>query len=158
MDLSGYPSLNLPKAQLQVRVCDDGVVRVHDPLRGKYVALTPEEWVRQHFVANLIDNLGYPRALMGNEVALTLNGTARRCDTVLFGADGLAPRMIVEYKAPHVEITQKVFDQIVRYNMVLRARWLAVSNGLRHFCCEVDYEHRTCRFLRNFPSYDDLKD
>ena len=156
MDLHTLPTLNLPAAQLQVRRCADGVTRVHDPLRGKFVALTPEEWVRQNFVAHLTGNLGYPPALMGNEVSLTLNGTSRRCDTVLFSSNGLVPLMIVEYKAPGVEITQKVFDQIVRYNMVLRARWLAVSNGLRHFCCEVDYDARACRFLPEFPSYADI--
>ena len=102
-----------------MRQCPDGVERVLDPLRGKWVALTPEEWVRQHFVAHLTENLGYPAALMGNEVPLTLNGTSRRCDTVLFSSEGLRPVMIVEYKAPHVEITQRVFDQIVRYNLSL---------------------------------------
>jgi len=156
MDLCQLPKLNLPPAPLDVRRCDDGVVRVFDALRGKYVALTPEEWVRQHFVRHLIDHLGYPAALMGNEVSLTLNGTARRCDTVLFSPEGLVPRMIVEYKAPGVEITQKVFDQIVRYNMVLHARWLAVSNGMRHFCCEIDYNARGVRFLPQFPAYRQL--
>ncbi len=91
-----------------MRQCPDGVERVLDPLRGKWVALTPEEWVRQHFVAHLTENLGYPAALMGNEVPLTLNGTSRRCDTVLFSSEGLRPVMIVEYKAPHVEITAGV--------------------------------------------------
>ncbi len=121
------------------------------------MALTPEEWVRQHFVAHLTENLGYPAALMGNEVPLTLNGTSRRCDTVLFSSEGLRPVMIVEYKAPHVEITQRVFDQIVRYNMVLHARWLIVSNGLRHFCCEVDYENRKVRFVADIPAYHDIR-
>lgn len=148
--------LNLPPASLRVKKCDDGIVRVYDPLRDRYVALSPEEWVRQHFVAHLTGNLGYPAALMGNEVPLTLNGTSRRCDTVLFAPQGLAPVMIVEYKAPHIEITQKVFDQIVRYNMVLQARWLIVSNGMRHFCCEIDYDERRVSFLPGIPSYADI--
>lgn len=137
-------------------MCDDGVRRVYDALRRKFVALTPEEWVRQHFVAYMTGELGYPAALMGNEVGITLNGTSRRCDTVLFSRKGLAPLMIVEYKAPHIEITQRVFDQIVRYNMVLHARWLVVSNGMRHFCCEIDYEKRGVRFLPNVPRYEEL--
>lgn len=137
-------------------MCDDGVRRVYDALRRKFVALTPEEWVRQHFVAYMTGELGYPAALMGNEVGITLNGTSRRCDTVLFSRNGLAPLMIVEYKAPHIEITQRVFDQIVRYNMVLHARWLVVSNGMRHFCCEIDYEKRGVRFLPNVPRYEEL--
>lgn len=150
------PPLNLPAAQLQCKICDDGVRRVYDALRRKFVALTPEEWVRQHFVAYMTGELGYPAALMGNEVGITLNGTSRRCDTVLFSRNGLVPLMIVEYKAPHIEITQRVFDQIVRYNMVLQARWLVVSNGMRHFCCEIDYEKRGVRFLPNVPRYAEL--
>lgn len=137
-------------------MCDDGVRRVYDALRRKFVALTPEEWVRQHFVAYMTGELGYPAALLGNEVAITLNGTSRRCDTVLFSRNGLAPLMIVEYKAPHIEITQRVFDQIVRYNMVLRARWLVVSNGMRHFCCEMDYETHGVRFHPRIPRYEEL--
>lgn len=155
--MPGYPQLNLPQAELRLATCPDGTTKVFDPLREKFVVLTPEEWVRQNFVAHLTANLGYPAALMGNEVSLTLNGTARRCDTVLFTPQGLHPEMIVEYKAPHIEITQKVFDQIVRYNSVLRARWLAVSNGLRHFCCEVDYDSRSVRFLPEFPCYPELR-
>ena len=154
--MQNLPGLNLPDAPLQLKKCGDGITRVFDPLRGKYVALTPEEWVRQHFVAHLVGNMGYPAALMGNEVPLTLNGTSRRCDTVLFSPQGLQPVMIIEYKAPHIEITQKVFDQIVRYNMVLQARWLIVSNGMRHFCCEIDYDSRKVRFLPGIPAYDDL--
>ena len=141
---------------MQCKICDDGVRRVYDALRRKFVALTPEEWVRQHFVAYMTGELGYPAALMGNEVGITLNGTSRRCDTVLFSRNGLVPLMIVEYKAPHIEITQRVFDQIVRYNMVLHARWLVVSNGMRHFCCEIDYEKRGVRFLPNVPRYAEL--
>lgn len=141
---------------LQVKTCDDGIRRVFDRLRGKYVALTPEEWVRQHFVAYLTGSLGYPSALMGNEVALTLNGTSRRCDTVVFSPNGLKPVMIVEYKAPHIEISQPVFDQIVRYNMVMRARWLVVSNGIRHFCCKIDYDEQRVCFLPGIPAYNEL--
>jgi len=150
------PKLNLPSASLRMETLADGSVKVYDPLRAKYVALTPEEWVRQHFVAHMVHDLGYPSALMGNEVALTLNGTKRRCDTVLFSPNGLVPLMIVEYKAPHVEITQRVFDQIVRYNMVLRARWLVVSNGMHHYCCEVDYEGKKVRFIPAIPEYGEV--
>lgn len=147
------PALNLPQVALDVRRCADGIVRVSDRLRGKLVALTPEEWVRQHFVAHLIDNLGYPQALMANEVAITLNGTSRRCDTVVYSRQGLRPQVIVEYKAPTIAITQKVFDQIVRYNMVLKVEWLMVSNGLSHYCCHVDYADRQVKFLPALPLY-----
>ena len=111
-------SLNLPPFDIKIQQ-RDGKSFIFDPLRKKYIALTPEEWVRQHFVHLLTDYKGYPKGLLANEVQLNLNGTKKRCDTVLFNKD-LSARMIVEYKAPHVEITQAVFDQITRYNMVLK--------------------------------------
>ncbi|MDE6549064.1 MAG: type I restriction enzyme HsdR N-terminal domain-containing protein [Muribaculaceae bacterium] len=129
---------------------EDKILKVFDPLRKKYVALTPEEYVRQHFTAWMTGNLGYPASLMGNEVPISLNNTKRRCDTVVFRSDG-SPVVIVEYKAPTVAITQRVFDQIARYNMVLRSRYLIVSNGLRHFCCEMDYDRDSYSFLAAIP-------
>lgn len=137
--------------ELRLRM-DDKILKVFDPLRSKYVALTPEEYVRQHFTAWMTDSLGYPASLMKNEVSLRLNNTRRRCDTVVFRSDG-TPVVIVEYKAPTVSITQDVFDQIARYNMVLRSRYLIVSNGLRHYCCEMDYENDTYAFLPNIPKW-----
>lgn len=127
-------------------------MRIYDTCRNLFVKLTPEEWVRQHFVEYLCRVLGYPRSIIGNEVALRLNNLARRADTVIYDAHG-EPYIIVEYKAPHVEITQQVFDQIVRYNMVLRARYLAVSNGLRHYFCAIDYDAMDYRFIPALPPY-----
>lgn len=123
---------------------------IFDVIRRRYVALTPEEWVRQHFVHFLLAHKGYPQALMANEVQVQLNSTKKRCDTVLYRRD-LTARMIVEYKAPDIEITQKVFDQITRYNMVLKVDYLIVSNGLQHYCCRMDYEHNTYIFLHDIP-------
>ena len=134
----------------------DDVLKVFDTLRKKYVTLTPEENVRQHFVNWLVNHLHYPASLMANEIGIELNGTKRRCDTVVFGADG-NPMMIVEYKAPAISVSQKVFDQIVRYNMVLRARYLIVSNGMRHYCCVIDYAGNTYHFIPEIPDYRDLK-
>lgn len=149
--MTKHPPLNLPLVELRLRM-DGKILKVFDPLRKKYVALTPEEYVRQHFTAWMTDKLGYPASLMGNEVSLTLNNTRRRCDTVVFRSDG-SPSMIVEYKAPTVAITQDVFDQIARYNMVLHSRYLIVSNGIRHFCCEMDYDNETYTFLPNIPRW-----
>ena len=92
---------------------------------------------------------------MANEVLLNLNGTKKRCDTVLYKRD-LSARMIVEYKAPHIEITQAVFDQITRYNMVLQVDYLVVSNGMQHYCCRMDYDTQSYSFLSDIPDYDAL--
>ena len=97
-------SLNLPAFDAKIALVD-GKNAIWDIIRQKYVALTPEEWVRQHFVHYLIEHKGYPRTLMANEVQLNLNGTKKRCDTVLYQRD-LSTKMILEYKAPHIEITQ----------------------------------------------------
>ena len=145
--------LNLPGYDVRTRRLPDGSLQIYDVLRRKYVALTPEEWVRQHFVHWLIDVKGYPASLTANEVGLRLNGTLRRCDTVVFGTDG-CPAMVVEYKAPEVAVTQKVFDQIARYNLVMKARYLVVSNGLVHYCCRYDHEVGTYAFVREIPDRD----
>lgn len=148
------PQLNLPAAPLSLRSGSAGV-EVHDPLRRKWVALTSEEWVRQHFVHYLISVLGFPASLMGNEVGIRLNSTLRRCDTVVYSSS-LEPLMIVEYKAPAVAIDQKVFDQIMRYNVVLRVPYLVISNGMRHYCIKFDSESGKYKLLTRFPRYEEL--
>ena len=147
--------LNLPEYDYKVKKRDDGSWSIWDRLRERWVALTPEEWVRQHFVEWLISDRGFPATLMGNEVSLNQNGIARRCDTVVADHTG-EPLVIVEYKAPDITVSQKTFDQIVRYNMVLHARYLIVSNGLSHYCCQIDYSNGSYRFLADIPQYDDL--
>ena len=146
--------LNLPECDINIKKTPQGLA-VYDILRKKFVALTPEEWVRQHFVHFLIGTKHFPMERMANEMSLVQNGIKRRCDTVVADING-NPQVIVEYKAPTVEITQAVFDQIVRYNMVLHARYLIVSNGEKHYCCYIDYEHNTYRFLPDIPVYTDL--
>lgn len=141
--------------RLRTRIEGD-LLKVYDRLRGKYVALTPEEFVRQHFVEYMVEHLHYPESVMANEIGIELNGRKKRCDTVVFGND-MHPLMIVEYKAPGVNVTQEVFDQIVRYNMSLRARYLVVSNGLRHFCCVIDYAGSGYQFIPRIPDYRDLR-
>lgn len=128
---------------------------VLDVLRRKYVVITPEEWVRQHFVHFLIGHLGYPTALLQNEVELRCGEKKLRCDSLLYGTDA-RPRMIIEYKAPHIAITQKVFDQISAYNLLLHVDYLIVSNGKRHYCCKMDYANNTYQFLREIPPYSKL--
>ncbi|MDE6301135.1 MAG: type I restriction enzyme HsdR N-terminal domain-containing protein [Muribaculaceae bacterium] len=145
--------LNLPSFRPTVRPGSGDRFEVFDPLRRRWVTITPEEEVRQTFVNYLTAHLGYPAALMANEHSLTLNGTARRCDTVVF-TQALRPLMIVEYKRPTVALTAKVFDQIARYNSVLGAPWLVVSNGLHHFCCRFNGSGYT--FHDRIPLYSEL--
>lgn len=147
-------ALNLPTFELKMK--DDGSKKsIFDVIRRKYVTLTPEEWVRQHFVHYLMEQLGYPQELLANEVEVSLNGMSRRCDTVLYNRD-LKARMIVEYKASNIPITQNVFNQIMRYNMVLHVDYLVVSNGIDHYCCKMDYSTNSYTFLTEIPKYEAL--
>lgn len=149
--IANATELNLPPFDAKLKSVK-GVMSVFDILRRKYVALTPEEWVRQNFVHYLLSDKGYRGELMNNEVQLSFNGMSRRCDTVVWDMH-LRPAMIVEYKAPDVAVTQKVFDQIRRYNMVLQVKYLVVTNGLTHYCCRVDYVGRSCEFVSEIPDW-----
>lgn len=155
-ELKNFPSLNIPLSELRLK-SENGEIKVYDPARDKFVSLTPEEFVRQHFVEWLIRDYGYPRSLIANEAAVKVNDTKKRCDTIVFNRQG-DPLMIVEYKAPGVNINQDTFDQIVRYNMALRARYLVVSNGLRHYCCVIDYKNNTYNFIPQIPHYVETLD
>ena len=146
--------LNLPPFEKKITQ-KDGNPFILDVIRRQYVALTPEEWVRQHFVHYLISHKGFPQSLMANEVQLKLHGMSRRGDTVVYDRS-LRPRVIVEYKAPTVNITQQVFDQICRYNMVLHVDYLIVSNGLAHYCCKIDYAANRYTFLKEIPPYTQI--
>lgn len=146
--------LNLPQFDKKITKKDNKAF-ILDIIRRQYVALTPEEWVRQHFIHFLIGHKNYPQSLMANEVQLKLNGMSRRCDTVVYDRT-LRPRVIIEYKAPTVNITQKVFDQICRYNIVLQVDYLIVSNGITHYCCKVDYNTRSYSFLKEIPIYTEI--
>ena len=147
--------LNLPPFNIKVAE-REGQTTIYDFLRHRYIRLTPEEWVRQHFTHFLVEHKGYPTALLANEVTIDVNGVARRCDSVLYKAAGGMPRMIIEYKAPHIHITQSVFQQIYSYNSVLRADYLIVSNGINHYCCHVDYDNMRVGFLKDIPNYIEL--
>ena len=146
--------LNLPPYQLRVRETN-GRKQLIDILRRKYVALTPEEWVRQHFIHYLIDHKGYPAPLLANEVPLQVGEKKVRADSVLYD-NQLRPRMIIEYKAPTIPLTQKVFEQISVYNLLLHVDYLIISNGIDTYICKMDYDSQTYTFLEAIPDYQDI--
>lgn len=147
--------LNLPPVELK-RKRQNGKEYVYDPLRRQYVRLSPEEFVRQHFVSFLIHHRQYPAGLLANEVQIKIGNVFKRCDTVLYDSC-LQPVMIIEYKAPSVRINQQTFDQIARYNGCLRVPWLIVSNGMQHFCCRMDLEKEMFSFVKSIPFYENLE-
>lgn len=146
--------LNLPPFDIKLKGTKEHPL-VFDILRKKYITLTPEEWVRQHFIHFLVEHKDYPAALLANEIQLKVGDKTLRADSVLYSRE-LKPRMIIEYKAPHISINQKVFDQISIYNMLLHVDYLVVSNGLQHYICKMDYLGKKYLFLEDIPSYDEL--
>ena len=146
--------LNLPSYPVQLTAKGERQL-IFDFLRRKYVALTPEEWVRQHFVHFLVSQKGYPKTLLANEVELKVGEKRLRCDTLLYNQEA-RPRMIVEYKAPTITLQQKTFDQISVYNLLLKVDYLVVSNGLSHYVCRMDYANHSYTFLEDIPEYGSL--
>lgn len=148
-DAAKYPDLNLPRAELRIRTTGPKP-EVWDALRRKWLVLTPEEWVRRHFIAFLVGTHGVDAHRIVQEHQLNINGFSLRADIVVYSR--LAkPQLIVECKAATVAISQEVFDQVAHYNVQLGVPYLVVTNGLQHYCCEIDYESRTYRFINEIP-------
>ena len=143
--------LNLPTYIFKLKSKENKTL-IFDKLRKKYMVLTPEEWVRQHFVHFLIDKKNYPTSLIALEKQLTINNRKKRTDILVFNTEG-TPEIIVECKAPTIKVTQDTFDQIARYNLKLKANFLIVTNGLDHFYCKMDFENETYIFLKEIPDY-----
>jgi hypothetical protein len=146
--------LNLPQYSFRI-TGEDGKEMILDTIRRKFVKLTPEEWVRQNFVQYLINEGKYPSGLIGIEVLSRFNKMKRRVDILIHDRSG-QPVMIVECKAPEVKIDDKVFDQIVCYNLGFKVPYLIVTNGLDHFACKIDFTENKYEFLLVIPLYEDL--
>jgi len=143
--------LNLPHHPFKITQRDD-LYFIFDEIRKKHLVLTPEEWVRQHFIRYLIKEKNFPAALLQIEGGLSLNQTRKRSDILVY--DKLGEKiMVIECKAPSVAITQATFDQAARYNSVYKARWLAVSNGLQHYYAQIDHANEKFLFVENLPDY-----
>jgi len=146
--------LDFPEYKFRVRKAARGM-EIFDIIRKRFVALTPEEWVRQHAIHFLNKERQIPLGRMNVEVALEASGLSRRADIVVFDNFGKSAA-IVECKAPNVKITQDTFDQIARYNMALKASYLIVTNGLTHFCCYIDIEKQSYYFVEIIPDYQTM--
>jgi predicted type IV restriction endonuclease len=141
--------LNLPKAELKLSRKGDKIF-VWCIIRRKDLVLTPEEWVRQHLIHYLINEKNIPQSLMAAEMPIVVNTLQRRCDLVVYSKEG-KPRMIVECKAPEVQLTQNVFHQIAQYNFELGVDLLMVSNGIDHIICQIDRKTGEMVFLQDMP-------
>lgn len=143
--------LNLPTYKFRIK-SNENKYSIFDIIRKKYIVLTPEEWVRQHYIHYLIEEKGYPISLIAVEKKLSINNLTKRTDILVFNTAG-TPEIIVECKAPSIKITQDSFDQIARYNLKLNANYLIVTNGLNHFYCKMDYKNEQYIFLEDIPNF-----
>ncbi|MFH1161471.1 MAG: type I restriction enzyme HsdR N-terminal domain-containing protein [bacterium] len=150
-------ALNLPVFDVRTRSRGDQKQEIWDLVRRKFIALTPEEWVRQHFLNFLIHHRGYPASLIRVEASLVYNRLKKRSDIVTYDKRG-KPLLLVECKAPQVAITQEVFNQVALYNSTFTGKYLVVSNGLEHYCSCIDHAKKTWKFLRDIPHYSDICD
>jgi hypothetical protein len=144
--------LNFPHFEFKLRDVNNRQ-EIFDPIRRKFVMLTPEEWVRQNLIAYLTQVKGYPVSMIGVEKQLLLNKLPKRFDLVVFGRNA-SPFLLAECKAPGIEITEKTFDQAARYNMLLRAEYFLITNGLEHYTCRIDYERKQYIFVEDVPDFD----
>lgn len=146
--------LNLPEYSFKIR-SREGRNFIFDPFRKKEYLLTPEEWVRQNFLQYMVVEKGFPASLISVEMGFRLNKLIKRGDIVAFGKNG-KPLLLVECKASTVNISQSTFDQIARYNMSLKLDYLIVTNGLKHYCCKMDFQNKTYSFLESIPSFNQI--
>jgi hypothetical protein len=143
--------LNLPAISASTKK-EQGKVWIFDMIRKKYVVLTPEEWVRQHFVHHLIHNHHYPKSLFRIEGSLSYNSLQKRSDILIRDRQG-QPWMLIECKSPAIKLGQAAFNQIAVYNMTINAKYLAVTNGMVHYCWEAPRPSESVSFLKEFPDF-----
>ena len=149
-----FPKLKLPEYPFKIKSADNGKFQIFDTNRRKYVALTPEEWVRQNFIQFLIQEKKYPASLISIEAGLKYNQLKKRSDITIYKNAKLM--LLVECKAPGITINQNVFDQIAMYNTALKAEYLVVTNGNNHYCCIVNHDKGGYKFLKDVPLYTEL--
>jgi hypothetical protein len=147
-------ALNLPPYPFKITRKEEQHF-IFDEVRKKHLVLTPEEWVRQHFIHYLIVEKKFPKTLIQIEGGLNLNHQQKRTDIVIFNTAG-ERIMVIECKAPSVKISQGVFDQAARYNSVHKAKWLVVTNGLKHCYAQIDHIGAAFRFCEELPLYTEL--
>ena len=149
-------TLNLPSYEFNIRQ-EGRSTEIFDTIRRKFVALTPEEWVRQNFIRFLVGEKKYPSGRIAIEIEIRVNRMKKRCDAVVFDPTFLKPLLIIECKAPSVSLKQEVFDQAAGYNRSLQVEYFAITNGLQHFFCRINMKEERYDFMKEIPFYDFFK-
>jgi len=146
--------LNLPNIDYKIRKAGSNI-EIFDIIRKKYIVITPEEWVRQHFIHYLHFHLGYSKSLIKVESGLKYNQRIKRSDILVYNNQAI-PSLLVECKSFNVKINQQGFNQLSVYNKTLGAQYLILTNGLKHYCCQYVAKNNDYNFLKDIPSKDDL--
>lgn len=147
-------NLNIP--YFQSRIEQRGEKKfIFDPFRKQYLILTPEEWVRQQFLHWICNDFGYPKGLVAVETPLKYNKLKKRADAVIYNSQ-LKPVMIIEFKSPQVSITEKTFEQAVRYNFAFKTPYIILTNGLTHYCCFINHNQKKVEYLSQIPLYKQI--
>ena len=145
-------ALNLPEYEFRMDSNEAGIT-IWDDFRKKHIVCTPEEWVRQNFLRYLVEAKGFPKGLIALEKLIKVNKKNKRFDALVHDSAG-EPMLLIEFKAPDVEITEKTFHQIAAYNSQLQVKYLIMSNGIQHFACQVD--ENGIQFFEEIPEFADL--
>lgn len=148
-------NLNLPIYKFRFTIKNNKRY-IFDAIRKKFIVLTPEEWVRQNFICYLINEKGFRESLIGIEIFFKLKKLSKRADIALFNNKG-EPKVLVECKSPKVKLKQDVFEQVARYNLSLKVDYLIVTNGLKHYCCKMNYKLKNYSFMETIPDFDEME-
>jgi len=154
--MENLPILNLPSFEFTIKT-ENGKKYILDLIRKMYLALTPEEWVRQNFIAYLVQVKNFPKGLISIEKKVDVNSMNQRTDIVVYDRSA-NPLIIIECKSTDVKLTDKVFEQIARYNKTIKAKYLIVTNGLTHYCCKMNYKTQSWEFTTEIPDYKSISE
>ena len=148
-------ALNLPTYSFKIKSISD-LDYIYDQFRKKYVRLTAEEWVRQNFALYMVNEKSYPASRLIIEKSLKINTMLKRCD-ILFYNDFGHPNLMVECKSPKEKIGQNTFNQVSIYNIAFKVKYLIITNGLKHFCCSVDFENKQVSLIDEIPDFSVIR-
>ena len=144
--------LNFPAYTFRFKNSENKV-SIFDEIRKKFIILTPEEWIRQHVIQFLLQDKNYPKSYINVEKLIKVNDLSKRYDVIVYQTNGEI-YLLIECKSSDVKIDQNTFDQIARYNLTLKAKYLMVTNGLNHYFCQMDFENEKYIFLKELPNFE----
>jgi len=149
-----FPKLNFPEYTFRFRQNEKGGLMIFDTIRKKFIALTPEEWVRQHLIHYLVEEKKYPQSLISVEKSLSLNNTQKRTDIRIYNQTKKLI-LLAECKSYTTNITKNTIEQALRYDLALNSHIIVLSNGIDHFCFKKNKDGKFLA-LQQLPEFNEL--